>query len=366
MTKINIYKVCFLLFLLVIPLVILFPRAIRVEEMYSGRFSQNLEDYVRSNFPFLGYLNRINVTVRYYGGNREQNGVFIGEDILIKNVGPPPPGIVEKNNEAVLEFARDLRSRDIPFYFTLIPTSSGVLRQSLPSFAEVFDQRRFIEDVYSRMTGKMTTIDTFLPLNANRERYVFYRTENSLTPYGGYYVYEALAKRLRATDNPTFSTYNINYGDNFFYGDLFNLSPYQNVRPDVLVMFDYSRHAREYMVTHVNPEGVKTYHGLFPRHLEQPGSVTDIFLGGMSARIDIVTSAPFTRRLLVFGDRTALTYLPFLANHYQQITLIDLSWELTPFGVIEIEEYDQVLMAYSVETYTDFSALPSRIEKFIE
>ncbi|MCL2056754.1 MAG: DHHW family protein [Oscillospiraceae bacterium] len=365
MLLVNAKKIFALICLLAVPAAALYPRAGYIPEPVIAASPQSLESYVRANLPFSEELHSLSVGIRYFGGDREQNGVFIGENVLIKNIPEPIHGVVEANNVAVLEFARELRARDLPFYFALIPTSAGVLRQFLPNFAETVDQRHFIESVYNRMSGRMTTVDVFTPLGANRERYIFYRTENNLTPYGGYYVFEALARRMRAADSPTLSAYSASYADAPFYGDLYSLAPYQHVMPDRLIFLDYSRRGREYMVTHTGADGIKVYHTLFPAHLRQPPDVSKAFLGGLSARVDIVSTAPFSRKLLIFADKTAPAYLPFMVNHYSEITVIDLSWDSVPFGEIEIEDYDQILMAYSVETYTNHFGTPSRIEWFM-
>lgn len=357
-----------------IPLIVLFPRggvwqseeAVTAEILTTGAFSQSVEAYTRSNFPLADRLRGLAVNLRYLGGSREQNGVFINGDRLLKSVSVPDPGVVERNNEAVLEFARYLRSSDIPFFFALIPTASGIMSQSLPAYAQTLDQRRLIEDVYSQMTGKLTTIDTYLQLSSNREEYLYYRTEDNLTAYGGYHVYAAMAKRLRAVDTPSYSAYDITYAGNSFRGDLYETAPFDTITPDVLVVFRYTKHLREYMVTHVDEEGSRLYHTLYPEHLQLLGRDTDIYLGGSAVVVDIRTSAPYDRSLLIFGDKTAQAYLPFLVNHYRQVTLVDLSRDPVLYSGILAEDYDQVLMAYSVETYTANAGAPTKAPLFID
>jgi hypothetical protein len=364
------------LLLALVPLVALFPRGDGGGEdrpgvspltaLVSGEFAQSLEGYVRENLPLRQVFQRMGVSLRYLGGNREQNGVFIGEDTLIKNIAPPDESILARNNAAVQDFAQYMRSIDVPFYFTLIPTAAGVLRESLPPYAQVFDQRHFIEDVYGEMTGKLVMVDTFSPLSGSREEYLYYRTENNLTAYGGYYVYAALANRLGVTDSPSYDLYEIRYGDEKFRGDLYKLSPYENISPDVQLLFRYTEHPREYTVTHVDDDGTLLYHTLFPDHFRDMGRDMGIYLGGISAVVDVRSSAPFDRSLLVLGDETALAYLPFLANHYERVTFVDLSRNVTLFRDTHLADYDQVLMAYSVESYISPPTSPARVALFTD
>ena len=335
------------------------------DSLLSGSFSQTIEGYVQKNFPLRDRLRGIGINIRYWGGSREQNGVLIGQNQLIKNIDPPTDGIVEKNIDAVARFAEYLRDVNKPFYFTLIPTAGGILHHQLPRNVQVFDQRHFIEDMYGQLTGKANVVNTYLPLNTNRTQYIFYRTENNLTAHGGYYVYEALVKRMGISEKPSYNSFNIDYASHTFVGDLYSSSPYGNVQPDVLMLLRYSRHVRSYVVTHKGPEGEKIYQTLYPAPAEGKKPDMNLFLGGTSAVMDIETDAPIARQLLVFGDKTALAYLPLLANHYCRITFVDLFYDTTAYSDIDPEEYDQILMAYSVESFSSPLSMPARITQFI-
>ena len=54
----------------------------------------------------------------------------------------------------------------------------------------------------------------------------------------------------------------------------------------------------------------------------------------------------------MLGDRTALSYLPFLAGHYQKITFLDFSLlTASEIAAFNPDDYTQVLFAYSLDTY---------------
>ena len=80
----------------------------------------------------------------------------------------------------------------------------------------------------------------------------------------------------------------------------------------------------------------------------------DVLLGGEAQRIDITAASPYEESFLIFADKTALSYLPFLTVHYGRITVIDLSG-LTEemFGEIDPNQYDQVLFAYSADSFVN-------------
>ena len=334
------------------------------DTVLSGSFAQSLEKYVRDNIPGREFLRSVGIGLRYWGGSREEHGILIGTNQLINNIDPPVDSTVERNLAAVTRFAEYLRDMNKPFYFTLIPTASGVLQQ-LPRNVQVFDQRHFIEDVYGQLTGKANVVNTHLPLKTNRAQYIYYRTEDNLTAHGGYYVYAALAKRMGLTENPSYNNFHIEYNPPLFEGDLYQASPYGNVEADVLMWFRYSRAARRYTVTHKGPEGTKTYDTLYPPPDQGKAPDMTSYLGGISAVVEIETNANVTRKLLVFGDKTALAYLPLLVNHYRQVTFVDLFYDTDSYAAIDPEEYDQVLVAYSVESFISPPNTLARITQFM-
>ncbi|MDL2233018.1 hypothetical protein LJC63_05475 [Ruminococcaceae bacterium OttesenSCG-928-L11] len=350
--------------LLLIPAVVLFPRrkaAVAVQDTPLA----TVEEYVKGNLPFSNVLRKGGVELRYIGGKREQSGIFLTDDQLFRRVNAPEEGVVAANNAAVLRFAEYLMDDNRSFYFALIPTAVGVNHQYLPSYAPVYDQRRMMEEVYRELSGRLTGIDTYIPLNTNRGHYLYYRTEDNLSAYGGYVVYSTLAKRMGVADASPYSYYDIVYADSKYYGKLYQTSPRESIRPDVLLQFRYTKHPREYIVTHYTEEGTKVYHSLFVDHMKDLGREMDMYLGGLSTVIDIRVSAPYNRKLLIFGDRTAQAYLPFLVNHYNQVTFVDLSGDSALYADITPEAYDQVLMVYSVDTYVATDGVPARIEALV-
>ena len=334
-----------------IPAFVLFPRG--PEFKTENGFRAGLEVYVKDNFPFVSQLSGFEVMLKAIGGQREYNGVFVGEQTLIKNTHQPITEIVNKNTEAVSEIAKYSRAIDKQVYFSLIPTASEISKSSAPMFADIFNQRTFIDDIYSRFAGKLVTVDAYFALYSARDQYNFYRTEDNLTAIGGYNVYTALLKRMLNIENSTYNHFDLVYSGNDYYGELYTGLQSMNIRPDSLMLLEYSNENKEYMVTHKNETEIKTYHTLFPAHKKELGSEMDIYLGGLSPVIDIKVSMQETRQLdlLIFGDKTALSYLPLLANHYGHITFVDLSYVKFDYSDIKIEQYDQVLIIYSVETF---------------
>jgi len=328
--------------------------------VFDGNLLAETDNFIASNFPGRETLTRWSLAVRVLGGQREYNQIFISGDELIPFLDPPLDYQVRDNTQAILQFAERAQ---VPIYCMIIPTVSAIRQQSLPAFflGQSVNQKQFIEDIYAQLLGQVTVIDAYSALFNAQEQYIFYRTENNLTALGGFHLYYALGGRGRLLEGiarPSFRDYDIEHVKHDFLGDLYAQSPFQGARADTLSIFRYRRVPREYTVTKRHNGLFKTYHTIFPLHkLELEGNnAMDIYLGGMSAVTTITSSTPYSNHLLVLGDRTALAFVPFLVNHYRTVTLIDLSqmgredFRLIS-DAIRDNAYDQILFAYSIETF---------------
>ena len=76
-----------------------------------------------------------------------------------------------------------------------------------------------------------------------------------------------------------------------------------------------------------------------------------VILGGDSGDITIRSGLKRQRKLLVFGDESILPILPLLSAHYYEIRFIDFEhWNDTVLNELDVEETDQILLAYSVDS----------------
>lgn len=327
---------------------------------------QDMDVYLTEHLPARQVLAGWNLSIRALGGQREYKQIFISGEELIPILDPPVDSFVRENTAAILRCAEVV---GIPTYCVIIPTASAIRQESLPPFArtQVVNQKQIIEDVYSQMIGRVTITDAYTTLFNVRDQYLYYRTEDNLTALGGYHLYTALgSKLLEGSQSPSMSDYDIEYVKSDFYGRLYDQSPFKDARADSIAVYRYTRNPREYLVTKGQNGENKTYHTLYPLHLLELERPMDVYLGGVTAMTRIQTNAPYQTSLLVFGDKTALSYLPFLANHYGSITLVDLfQLDTSGYQQLDLRDYDQVLFAYGIESYIHTN-IPSRAGRLLD
>ncbi|MBQ9970384.1 MAG: hypothetical protein IJP15_07805, partial [Oscillospiraceae bacterium] len=174
------------------------------------------------------------------------------------------------------------------------------------------------------------------------------RTDPNLTGLGAYYVYSALIQRMGMSplEQDEFDQQHISHN---YYGSTFAASSYKDISPDIITLY-HPTNQSSVAVTHHNDYSY-TYNELYPKHLIELSGDLSVILGGDSGDITIRSGLKRQRKLLVFGDESILPILPLLSAHYYEIRFIDFEhWNDTVLDELDMEEMDQILLAYSVDS----------------
>ena len=156
-------------------------------------YLQEFEQALAQNLPFADQLSSLAVKLQMIGGAKEFDGIYVGDDILVEDIGQPDEEQTQRNIESLVAFSDQSR---IPTYFMLLPTKCAIKQSEIPQAAPLFNQRQFIEQTYNQLLGKATVVDVYPALFARFEEDLYYKTAPDLTALGAYCVYEVLAQRL--------------------------------------------------------------------------------------------------------------------------------------------------------------------------
>jgi hypothetical protein len=328
-----------------------------------------LEGSLQESFPFRDELLRIHelIDIPGLGAPGRQTAFFVGDGYIMRNLSPPAGAYVRENIERVVEFSENIRQYRTQIYLMLVPGSGAILQQRLPDYASsvMVNQRQFISEVYGAVSGAAVTIDAYSPLIQRQTQYIYYRTEDNLTALGGFYVYAAMLQRM-ALGEANFNLFGTEYRETDYYGNLADEAGRRGAAPDQIAIYPYggaNSPGLEAAVRHTDSDGEgKLYHTLFPEEAAALGGPMDIFLGGLSPVTDITSSRPLGSRVLVFGDRTALSYAPFLAANCSRVTIVDLSYPAEVFAQINPADYDKIVFAYGADTFMHTSHPAKAVE----
>lgn len=327
---------------------------------YMEEYMSDIEDFVQENFPFAERLKNSSVQLQLLLGKKEHDDLFIGNDILIEDIEQPDANIMERNLQELQAFVE--METYTPISVLYLPTKYAIKQQELPDNAEyfAFNQKNFIDKSYAALSGKATTVDAYSTLFANNDKYLYYRTDPNLTGLGAYYVYSALIQRMGMSplEQDEFDQQHISHN---YYGSAFAASSYKDISPDIITLY-HPTNQSSVAVTHHNDYSY-TYNELYPKHLMELSGDLSVILGGDSGDITIRSGLKRQRKLLVFGDESILPILPLLSAHYYEIRFIDFEhWNDTVLNELDVEEMDQILLAYSVDSLIH-DPYPARIRQ---
>ena len=234
----------------------------------------------------------------------------------------------------------------------IVPTSAEIYADELPKNAPNVNQRDFISYVYENLNDSVTTIGVYQTMFSNRDDYIYYRTDHHWTTKGAYLAYAAAGKKMGYTPVPD-ELYDIEHAGIDFMGTFYSKTLYDGVEKDILDFYHFAGGSpvKEVAVTTNYGEDPAVYESMYFREYLGVKDKYASFLGTNTPLITI-KSENDGGKLLVVKDSYAHCYVPFLTQHYSEITMIDLRYINVSYSqVVDPEEYDQVLILYNASSF---------------
>ncbi len=322
-----------------------------VKSIFDRKFMNGIESYVSDNF--IGRVSWIKAKNNFdlMLGKYEQNGVYILDNRLVEIIAEPDYSSVEKSIEAVNSFSDE---NETPVFLMLVPTSAEIYSDEIPENAPKFSQKDFIEYVYENMNGSIATIDAYSSLYTARDKYIYYRTDHHWTSLGAYNAYVSSGNRMGYTPIDE-KAYDIEHAAFDFKGTFHSKTLYDKTEADVIDIYRlnddlYTEEFNVYKDLSKEPE---KYDSIYFREFLSVKDKYSVFLGSNQPMVTIKNNNG-GGKLLIFKDSFAHSYVPFLTEHYSEITLLDLRYIQTAYNkAVNISNYDQVLILYSAPSFAE-------------
>ena len=319
------------------------PPKLTAENLSSGRFMENAEDYVSDHIVGRDFWVAAKAWSERLSGKQENNGVYFGkQDTLINRVDTPDPAKLDRDMGYLDALVGNV---SVPVYFGLIPSAAEIWFSRLPAGAPTADEKGIIDALYFS-TGA-STIDLYSALEAHSAEDIYYRTDHHWTSLGAFYganaIFEAMGlEPIRLED------YQKTTVTDQFYGTLFSSSGVRWLPPDSID-------------TYVPGDGVKvtSYFNGAPEegslYVDSKLEVKDkysYFLGGNQALCVIETEHTDAPSVLVVRDSYTDSLAPFLTERFSKIHLFDLRYNLTSIqSYVEEHDIDTVIVLYSFSNF---------------
>ena len=326
-------------------------------DLLNGRFMKNAESWAADQFPGRTGWVRVRTEAARIGGQNIIGGVYICDDgYLMEEAVQPDAEFLSRLVQNLTAFRAN--HQDMNFYMMIAPTAVAVLRDKLPENAPAEDQNTLIRDFYSTMQlVGYTPVDVGDVLAAKKDEYIYYQTDHHWTTYGAYNAFRHAAGIMGLDPDAVY--YNALPVTADFNGTLSGKSCTFGDEKDVISVWfpqDDSQPAANYVVEYVDKQ-MKTTTFYDDSFLSQKDKYS-VFFCLYHALVRIKSPTAENRRLLVLKDSYANCFLPFLAQYYRQIDIVDPRYYTENLEtLIATDGIDEVLLLYNANTFFSDSSL---------
>lgn len=324
---------------------------LKLSSILSGRYTRQFEDYITDEFVLRDQWVLLKSDLERMLLRRENNGIFFASGGYLLEDFRQPGSALDRNIRQINRFAQ---ARDIPVHVLLAPNSVALYPDKLPPFARVYDQLQVINQIKGELDQSVQFVPVFEALNRYRDEYLYFRTDHHWTMRGAYYAYAELAEQMGLIPLGL-EDFSIETAAEGFWGTYFSKANNRYLNSDYIEVLK-PRNPVSVQVSFNDREGA--YSSLFfPEHLLTRDKYS-YFLDGNHPLTVISSDADSTSKLVVFKDSFAHALLPFLAQHYQEIHVIDLRFFTQDISRYLLEhEIDEALFLFSVSGFSSDNSL---------
>lgn len=293
---------------------------ISITKVLDGRFQKKYESYLRDQFPGRDHWVSFQTDMELFMGKNEIHNVYIGKNhYLLEHYTEKEfdPQQISKNLQALEKFVGKTKQiADV--HVMMVPTKSWILREKLPAFAPHYKEQKFYDALQQKLEKEDVLISVEPVLDAHKEEEIYYRTDHHWTTLGAWYAYEQYTKAVggdlqRAQGKKKFRCISKD-----FYGTTYAKINYAR-QADKIEIYEPADKLR--VVYNMGEKKTKT---LYDVSFLKTADQYSVFTGGNQAVLEITGGIKNGKTLLLIKDSFANSILPFLAEDYEKLVVVDL------------------------------------------
>lgn len=293
---------------------------ISITKVQDGRFQKKYESYLRDQFPGRDHWVSFQTDMELFMGKNEIHNVYIGKNhYLLEHYTEKEfdPQQISKNLQALEKFVGKAK-QNADVHVMMVPTKSWVLREKLPAFAPHYKEQKFYDALQQKLEKEDVLISVEPVLDAHKEEEIYYRTDHHWTTLGAWYAYEQYTKAVggdlqRAQGKKKFRCISKD-----FYGTTYAKINYAR-QADKIEIYEPADKLR--VVYNMGEKKTKT---LYDVSFLKTADQYSVFTGGNQAVLEITGGIKNGKTLLLIKDSFANSILPFLAEDYEKLVVVDL------------------------------------------
>ena len=323
--------------------------ALKLDQIISGGYEKQFETYENDQFPLRDMWITLKATTDRLMGKVEENGVYLGKNgYLMEAFNAPSQTQYDATVNAMTSFAQ--KHPDLKQYALIAPNSVNILTSNLPAFAPADDQNPWIDKLKDSLTSAgVTFIDIRDTFTDHKAEDLYYHTDHHWTTLGAYYAYLQAAAFMGIDISS--DSYDKAPVSQTFKGTLSAKSGFRSGETDELDVFlPNGDNTLSSVVNYVDEQ--KKSASFYDTSKLNTRDKYALFFGGNHAQIKISTPTESNNTLLVLKDSYANSFVPFLAQHYRKIIMIDPRYYYGDLEqLLQVENVQEVLYLYNANTF---------------
>lgn len=321
-----------------------------------SKFSNLYEKYINDQFIGRDGWITLKSICESALGKIENNGIVYGkEDRMFEKYTTTDDWRIEKNIGFLTKFIGQYRDR-ANVTVMLVPNSYMIYGELLPRGLHNVDQRAYIANIYGQLPEGAQKLDLFPVMEAQKDGYLFYRTDHHWTTEGAYNAYRAFAEArgLEAVAEETLEP--LAKQVEGFYGTYYNKSKLFSAKPDVITYYDIP-------VDSMAVDG-KEKNGLYDMAKWAEHDKYAAFLwsnNGVTAiksKNNLNHREGETSRVLLIKDSYGNSFAPFLTYSYDEVYVVDPRFIAKLSDLTDTMEFDDILVLYNFMNFSSDQNIP--------
>lgn len=294
--------------------------SLSIKGIVSGKFMNDYEAYLSDQFAGKIGWTTLKAKAEQWQGKHEANGIFMAKDDFLLEKFTGADQAFTQNLQYMKDFSEKNQARRVSLI--LAPTSVEFYKEKLPLFAEAASQKKALEKAEKQLTDSIQFLDISSSLDSHKQEAIYFKTDHHWTMRGAYYAYVEAAKVL-GLEPYSLADFSIKKVSTDFFGTYASKVVGFPVQPDAIEVFQ-PRFPVNYEVTYGDTGEVT--HSLYHWDSLQKSDQYSLFLQGNHSLLTIQSHVKNGRKLAIIKDSYAHAFIPFLANHYEEIHVIDLRY----------------------------------------
>ena len=340
-----------------------------VDRIFSGDFQEDLENYLNDQILGRDQWITVKTAIQKTCGDTDIGGAYVGKDgydfekILPEDIDDK---LVNRNIQSVQQFLEKSTAqvKKEHMSFLLVPTSGLVMKEYLPKNAILFDQEAYMDRVkdalkeYRFMDGRkifQSEMDsktkeaskTEADSKTKADKALYYRTDHHWTTYGAFVAFEEWCKQTGHSFEGI-DAYETETVTKQFRGSLYSKILDYDSAYDSIVKMTKKQDATDYKVI---ADG-KDIGGFYQEDKLQEKDKYAYFFGGNYGEVAIEGTQEGKGTLLVIKDSFANAFVPFLADSYDNIYMVDLRYFNEDMqAYLKEKNITDILVLYNVSNF---------------